>query len=1128
LHRQLYRTATWLVAALMLASVLAGILGTASATASTTYALDGYVTEPGGVTAPPVPAGVTVDLISRATGATYTTTTTGSGGQFSFTAANTGSTLGPGYWALYVPPAGNVSLGGCSHCGVVPEQQTPVYKFYNQSVLTNANDTQILTNVAILPYVTLVTGTVDLSSNPVSGVSVRLLSPEYGNLTLVSNTSNATGHYNLTVPEGGPFILQFTYSQGGNLYSNSSSLTVTSLSKVTWNPNLQTFTISGRMYSPSGNPVTTAGNATLYDPTDHYIYTDATPPGGYFSLHPYPNLSTFAAQTFNVLTAAAGFQPKNFSESVSPTSAAITKQVTLMPLTSAELGLFQTNLNFSQVSPVTGKGTLWANTSVRLGNDSVIGSLPNESVGELWAQLGLDFNNSLAFPSADLSAVETWLESQGPFFPAVQAATTVNGTGFVGPKTAQTLSDWNPTCKVTYCWPNSAASISYNWTADYQLNGTIPFDAKSYAISFNFAHPSNAADIYNYTIELPADYVLYANTTAPAQTKLVGQGPSGAWTKFTMESLVSPSASSTATFTIVREANLTANVAVTSTNVTFTSANILNSTHFNYSVVLGVGEEATFSAAPSVYPAGQNGTEFTWDWGDGSAATVVTNGSVTADHTYTSASPVVSGKVTPFAGTLTIVSSSGKTNSTTFNVSVVSSLPKAGIATNATAYENRTVANTPFLFLNWTTTVQFNATATVLQAPNALAIAHYTLKANDYNSTANFSSAKGAKADSNWTVSFGANTTNNTTGPGHGLYENLADVKINGTDSGVTGYGWAYNLTLQVWTVVGTTNSTHLIILVNDTEPPIPKITLSANGHTITNGSVVEGPAHNVLVKLNGSASVSFGNGSITNYTWYVNNTNKSFTNETLYNKIVKVTLGPKTTDYKVNLTVTDSNGVMANTTVSLEVAENTTLRPIIEVTNLTGPTTLNAGTTYTYWANVTIGGGSKSVATDVSVSFYLRSSSGTGAENFIGGAPASVVFYGYSNSTKNATVNSTPLPNTGTLPTLKYGKTVRAVLTWDPSSSGSYILYANGTSTNQFVNGSSASVASESISVRPNPTTQLLEYGGIAAGVVVVIALLILYFRRRTRRPSGTTKPSSSSKSGLERGSKSKDDDDL
>ena len=1117
LHRQLYRTASWVLVVVFVASSMAALLGSATA-ASTTYALTGYVDQPGGVTAPPVPAGVTVDLVSRATGAVYTSTVTGSGGQFAFTSSGTSGGLAPGYWGLYVPPVGNVSLTGCKKCGVLPQQQTPVYKYYNYTVLTNANYTQVLTNVSIVPYIAKLNGTVTLNGSGVAGASISLLSPHYDGLVLVNNTTNASGFYNLSVPEGS-WVLQVTYSAGAQLYTNSTAVTITTAKPPHVNPVLQAFSISGRIYSSVTNSyITATGNATLFDPVNHYLYSTATPPGGYYAFPSYPGNFSHGNQNFTVVLSPVGFQPTYFAVKVTGTGA-ITHKATVSPVKASELGHFDTLLNFSTINVTTGKGTLGVSTEVVQGNDSVVPGLPNATVGQLWAQLGLDFNHTLSLPEADVATLENWVGLQGPFFPAVQAGTTVNGTGFVGPKTAQALTSWSSTCSGagTFCGLASADTVSYGWNTTYTLNGTAPKNASSYTISFNFAHPASGTDVYNYTLALPTDYVLYSNTTAPAQSSLTGKGPKGTWTSFTLTSKQSSSPSGTATFTIVREKNLTANVEISSAASSFTSANIINDSHGYYHAVLGVGENATFSAAKSVYPAGVNGTVFEWYFGDGNWSNVT---NITTNHTYH--------KAGTYAGNLTIISSSGAKNATVFNVSVVTTSPVAGIASNATKYEQRKAGTTPFLFVNWSTTLQFNATATTVATPNNLSISQFTMKARNFSASANFSVGKGANPRSNWTFAFGANTTSSTTSPGHGVYVNFTLVKINGSSPGVTGWGWMYNLTLEVWSLVGTNSTAHLTILVNDSQPPVPKVTLeNSAGKAITNSSIVEGTNHIAVVRLNASGSASYGNGSIVKYFWNVNNTNSSFKNFTYTNTSVKplptVRLAPRSTDYKIKLTVTDSNGIKANTTVSLEVAANTTLRPVMEANNLTGPSTVNAGTSYTYWVNLTVGGGSKSVAQNVSVSFYVTSQGGT-SRTYIGGSPGSVVFYGYSNTTKNATVNSTKI-SSGVIQSLKYNRTVRAVITWTPSKSGNFILYANATATNQFVNGSSASVASTSVNVKPNPTTTDLEYGAILAAVVAVIAVLYLFYRRRTRKP-GSSKPSSS-KSGLERSAKRADEDD-
>ncbi len=1125
LQHRLYRTASWVLVVVVLASSFAALLGSAAA-AAPTYVLNGFVDQPGGLSAPPVPAGVTVDLTSRASGSVYTTTVTGRGGQFAFTAGVTNSELAPGYWGLSVPAMGNVTLSGCARCAVLPQQQTPVYRFYNSTVLTNSTYSQVLTNVTILPYNVTLNGTVSEGGAPVAGTTVQLLAPTYNGLVLVANVSNATGFYNLSVPFGS-WVLQFSHVSGSNLYTNTSLLTVSSRATIHVNPVLRNYAISGRIYSSVNHGyVTTVGNATLFDPTNQYLYSTTTPPGGYYAFPSYPAGFTKGSQTFDVVVASVGFQPAWYSLSVSsPTPSA--RSVTVPPLTGGETGGFDTVLNFTGVSPTTGKGSLNVSTIVRLGNDTVLPQLPNASVGQLWAQLGLDFNRTLSLPATDVgSLVKAWIASQGPFFPTVQAGTTINGTAFLGPTAAQGLGSFSTTCSSGYCGLSSGSSIGYSWANSYTLNGTLTTSASSYVIAFRFAHPTTSTEVYNYTLILPKGYALYAGTTAPAQTVLLGKGPEGSWTNFTLQSRVSPTAGATATFTIVRESNFTANLAVSSANFTFSGRNILNATHNNYTVVLGIGENATFSTSPSVYPAGVNGTLFKWTFGDGVYSNVT---NVTTNHTYA--------KTGTYNGNLTIVASTGKVNWTTFNVSVVNTVPTARIASNTTGYENRSAAGTKFLYVNWTRTLQFNATATKIASPNNLSSALYTLNASGFTTSANFSASAGANPFANWTFAFGANTTNSTTAPGHGVYLNFSNVKINGVAPGVKGYGWIYNLTLQVWTLVGTTAITKETILVNDTEPPVPSIALlNAVDRTITGGSVVEGPNHRAIVRLNGGGSVDYGNGSVVKYVWLVYNTgNSSFTNITYTNSSVKpggqyptIVLLPRPTAYSVKLTITDRNGNSANTTVSLQVAVNSTLRPLMVASTLTGPSTVNAGSSYSYWANVTVSGGSLSVAQNVTVYFYLLSASGTGSKTYVGGSPGSVTFYGYSNTSSSATVNDTVLA-IGVVKALKYGLTVRAQISWTPSKVGSFILYAYATAQNQFVNNTSVNVASIAITVKPNPTTQLIEYGAIAAAVVVVLAALVILYRRRSRprRPGGGAKPSGSGRSGLERGKTADDDDE-
>ena len=1110
LLRHAYRAATWVLVVVVLASSIAAIQGVAQA-ASTNYVLTGYVDQPG-VSAPPVPAGVTVNLVSRATGAVYSSVVTGNGGQFTFTSAGTSGALAPGYWSVSVPTATNTSLTGCKPCAVLPTDQNPSYQYYNTTQLTNASYSTSVRGISILPYNATLNGTVLQGAGSIQGATVRLLAPTYNNVVLVGNVTNGSGKFSMSVPFG-TWVLQVTHASGPNVFSNTSAITIASRTPAPVTPVLRAFEVSGHLLtSVTSQPVPTPGNATLFDPANGFVYSTPTAAGGYYQFSTYPANFSSGAQTFDVVGSAVGYQAGWFSQTVSAPST-FTHNVSLAAITPASMGVFGTTIDLSGVNVATGHGSVSVVTDAQLGNQTVLPGLPNGTVGQLWAQLGLDLNHSLSFPASDFPALRAWINSSGPFFPAVQAATAINGTGLVGPQGPAGLASFTPPACSSPCGLTSSAHLAYTWNSSYALNGTIPKNASSYTFTFRFAHPSSSADVYNYTVRLPTNYVLSAGSVAPSHSKLVGIGPQNTWTNFTLVSQASSVPSATATFTLVKAASLTAIVNISAKEFTFSHLNILNSTRGNYTVVLGPHENATFSAANSTFPSGTNGTSFTWNFGDGPNVTVT---NLTTNHTYAAANGTH-----PWMGTLKIVSSGGKTAVTTFSVWITASVPVAQILTNATAAQT----HPGYLFIPWNTSLQFRANNSTLPGHNVWSDSVFKLTANNFNASRNNSVAQGGRFAANWSVTFGGGTR-----PGAGLYVNFTNITVDNATPTVKGWGWMYLLNLTVYTGVGTSAKTHLVILVNDKQKPVPSINLQGpGGNSISSSGVVEAANGTAQVRLNATGSTDAGNGSIVQYKWHITlkgNTTWSQNITSVKPRPVPVVwLAPQNKTYRVNLTVTDKNGNTATANKTLTVSKNATVRPIMEAANLTGAGDVNVGSTYTYWVNITAGGGLQSNGTDVQVTFYLRSSSGSGSKTIIAGSPGSVVFYGYSNNTTNATLNATPL-STGNLSHLRYNTTVRAQITWSPSSSGSYTLYANVTASNEFGGDyGSANIASMPVSVHPNPTTQYLEYGGIAAAVIIVIGGLVWFYRRRSRRPTAS-KPSSG-KSGLERGKSADEDDD-
>ncbi len=1099
----------------LLGSTLASV-SAAPTPATVTYTLTGYVDQPGTGTAQPVPAGVTVELVSAATGTTYKTTT-GTGGVFTFTASNTGSSLAPGYWKLVVPVETNVSVTKCGKCAILPLHQNPTFAFLSYANLTSKTFAKLIPDVLVVPYNATQNGTVTQGGAIVPGVTVDLLDPMFNGVVLSNTTTNASGEYSMSVPYG-TWVLQSVHVSGADTFTNSTSVKIASVKPPLLNPKLYSLVVSGWINTTAGR-IPGEGNATLYDPSNGYIYSTPTPAGGYYSLPTYLHNFGHTAQTFDLIAAANGYETAWYPLPVSSASTRLTHNFVVKAMPESSMGVYTTTLNFGGINPATGTGTLAVTTDAQLGNDTVVPYLPNATVGQLWAQLGLDYNHTLTFPSTDAAKFEAFLADRGPFFLATQAATTINTTAFTALKGAQTLASFTSGC-AAYCGLTSSASIGYSWSQTYTLNGTLAKNSKTYTLGFTFQHPASSSLVYNYSVELPTGYVLAADVTKPARTTFTPTGPDGTWGSFVLTSESSTTASATTSLQIVQAASVKPVVNVTSSNFTFSSANVLNDSEGNYTVVLGLHENATFSAANSVYQSSTNGSSFYWTFGDHTPGVNVTNGSATTNHTYLTSTPGVT--PTPFKGHLTITTSSGKTNSTTFFVYVLTgtqSVPKAVISDNVSALDTFvTPHGNRYVEVNWSTTIGFNAANSTVPSPNVKSIAAFSLiGAKTVKKTANYTASSGANVSSNFTVDFSPPKTIGT-----GPYLTSADV--NGTI--IPWKGWEYNLTLTVWSATEGKATTTLAILLNDTEKPTPSFTiLNGLGKALTTSTITESSKGKAKIELDASATVDPNNGTIATYQWNITNGNNSTLKQSHVQSTVKpyptFELLPALTPYTINLTVTSGSGITANKTMNLTVSINSTTRPVMTAKTLTGPTSLTAGKSSTFWVNITDTGGKASTADNVTVNWYYQSSSGTGAKHYLSGSPDATVFYGYTSGTVNSAPSYTKL-----IPSLAFNKTMRAQITWTPGTTGNFVLYANVTATNEFVPDykGGSSLAAISIAVHPNPTTELIEYGGIAAAVIVAIALLIWWTRRPSRKGGrgGTT-----GRSGLERGSKKPDSDD-
>lgn len=1074
------RVALWALLVLMLAAVLAPVPGVRAASPSN-YALNGVVTTAANV---PVPGGVTVDLISGATQAVYTTTTT-AGGSFSFTNPGTSGALVPGYWGLYVPPQGNLTLRGCRPCGILPSNEAPSYTYETAQNLTSATSLRTITGVSVLEYNATIFGNATQGTSPAAGANVQLLAAGFNGFVLSNNTTLNAGNFSLKVPWG-TWVLrttlpgvpdQFDYQQ---VTVNAARLTV--------NPSISKYLTYGTVYQQS-NPtaqVPYAGNATVYDVANQYTYSTPTLNGGFYAVGTYPaGFSGSGSNTFDVFLQTIGYHTVWYPLTVSGSNT--TGGVPHNVWTSAQYdpAVYSTDLNYS-------KGFDWLNTStqVALSNDSTFPQLPNASVGQLWAQAALDWQHNLSFDSANVPALEAWIESAGPFFPAGAAQAKVNSSGYN--ESMGGNFSFSTGCTTGWCGVTSAAGIQYSWSKNYQLNGTLAGNATSYTVSFNFRHPTNYESI-NYTVNLPNGYALQAGTSAPSNSRLVADGPGGTWTKFTLVSEPSANPSGSASFTFVKYGKVTANVNATVSQFAFSTSNVLNSTHGNYSVLVGVGQNVSFSAAGSSFPTGINGSRYAWTWGDGSPVSTTTQ--AVAYHTY-----AASGE---FNGSLNLTSSGGTYGTVTFHVYVGSGAVSGSIVSNATANETKTAGTTTYLEVNWSTSLQFNASgfSSTLYAngPSVpLSVAAWNATDGPENATSNFTAGSKAYVADNFTVTFTANSDP----------EYLSGATIGG--SPVSFLGWQYNITVRVWSAIGQYATDELIVLVKDTQKPVAVATLqNAAGTNVTSSGLVEGSNHTVKVLLVGKYSYDPNGGGLTTYLWNVSNSGNSSVDQniTQHNRTglqppvaYPLWLSPQTKPYTVNLTVTDRAGNTQYNVATITVAVNTSTRPVLVVSNLTAASSMTDGSSYTVWANVTNTIGANSTAVGVQVAFYLLPPSGSGSPVYIAGGPSHTTFYTYANGTD--TVNATL--GTGSV-TLKYNETVRAQVTFTPGLTGTYELWANATASNEFA-GDYATGDNEqhvTVNLSANNTMLDIEYGVIA--VVVIVAILGFVWFRYYRTPKST-----------------------
>ncbi|HKS59225.1 MAG TPA: hypothetical protein VJS68_00415, partial [Thermoplasmata archaeon] len=541
---RLLRFALWALVVVALVSPLTAL--NAQAASPPNYTLYGQTYIVGNTSV--VPGNISVDLISGATHAVYTALTS-AGGAFSFTTSSTSGALAPGTWGLWIPPQAHVRSPnfGTTQFVVLPQSSLPVYGYENATMLTSAAYHRLVPSITVTGYTGTVKGTATWGGNPAGNASVRLLDPSFNGFVIANATTNGTtGAFSFGAPPG-TWVLESRIPSGTLAAFNYTRVTVTT-GTSTVNPVIQNYLTWGLIDSTStGSPIRSASNVTLIDTTTGGVYASATN-SPYYVVGTYPGgFVGPGAQSFEVVVSPIGYGTVHFPISVSPTnpSGGVTLPYNLNVPPTAPPAVYATTLQFSSTFQ-------WLNVSTvaTLGNDSTFPELPNATVGQLWAQLALDFQHNLTFvPSSSWPAALAWINSSGPFFPADQANAGINGTLF-RPFQGATFTASTPTGLLGL---SSSASETLNYAQSYNASGKVAGGGtgRSYSFGFTFRYPTSA-QAFNYTVNLPSGYVLQADTPAPPHAQLIPSGPSGTWTSFTLAAKPSPQSFGTVNFTLVK------------------------------------------------------------------------------------------------------------------------------------------------------------------------------------------------------------------------------------------------------------------------------------------------------------------------------------------------------------------------------------------------------------------------------------------------------------------------------------------------------------------------------------------------------------------------------------------------
>ena len=1071
------------------------------------------------------PVGVNVTLTVGATGESCTGTTS-LGGVYTFVNGQKdvfGQTcwLFPGWFMVSVPAEVDRSSGSSIPIAVLPGGGSSSTFNATQSQL-NSGYITYLSGLTALPMTYTLTGAINntLGSNAGNTTSIQVLDPAFPGLVLAQQTAVSSYSFH-NLPAGTWTVYAASTLYNGSTETNYSQVTVPAARNV-FNITLASYLVQG-FFIPQGQATFYNGtNLTLYDLTNSKAYNFPIPASQtnarntFFQFGSYSGLTGNRAGPthFALLVAPQGNSPAWTYFTVSPTQRTQDLSILTSPWAGSPPTTESTNLAFN-----ASFANAWVNSTESLSAGSTIAQLPNAYVSDLYSQVGMDFAGGAlnATPTA-WHAFENWLNDSGAIYPAQQANLMVNATSYseYGNQTGAVAFHDGPTPSDLTL--SSASKFAFGTNESYQLAKGLTTKTSTHTLTMGFRYPMST-EALTYTVQLPTNWVLQANTPVPAGTSLAPAGPGGTWSSFTLSSLHSPNGATngTATFNLVKIQNVTAVVNVNSPNFAFANkTNVVSPTHSNYTVIVGENQNVSFSSAGSLFPSGFNATSYTWDFGDGAFNTTYRLNTTTY-HTYKTAGLM--------HGNLSVLANGGQRNQQSFEVLVDNVAPTPKITTNNTHVKSIS-ANDSLLYVNWGTSIQMNAThssdAIASSEPwlpsGRISVAIWNISAgptysSSYSST-NFSIGRQA-----------ASVYGNVTYTFNGAGAWLGSQTIDGTTYKVN--GWVYRIALEEFDAGGNKGYSTLYVIVNDTEKPVPighpqggSYFSPANqaGKNVTSGVAV---ANSCPINLVDKWSFDPHNGTVASYSWHVTNAgwsaftprwfNSSTANDTQTKLPVPQTASTvKSAAYNLTLNITDGAGNFANVTYQFTCQLNSTIAPILQLLNITvqGTSTLTEGQQYTLYGNVTDVGGVQSVANGTQVQFYYETTAG-GSQKTIGYGS----LYGFTGGVLNSSAESC-----NTQCNLHYNVSYRAEIKWTVPgggitggiASGQYKICGNATAANEYPGSykTGANIGCTTVTINQSTLQQYLVAIIASAAVIAVLAIVFFVYRRRSK--GGSKKPSS------------------